>query len=70
MRVCQEGSVSGSPWCKPWSGIPACCLDEATSALGPDSEKQVFANLLAQDCTLIVIAHRLSTVAEPDRTAV
>jgi ABC-type bacteriocin/lantibiotic exporter with double-glycine peptidase domain len=41
-------------------------LDEATSALDALTERQVYANLDSLQCTVIVIAHRLSTVADAD----
>jgi ABC-type bacteriocin/lantibiotic exporter with double-glycine peptidase domain len=42
-------------------------LDEATSALDALTERQVYRNLEElQGCTTIVIAHRLSTVADAD----
>lgn len=45
-------------------------LDEATSALDPATEEDVFKSLLSMDCTLIVIAHRLSVVGEASDTVV
>lgn len=39
-------------------------LDEATSALDPGTEKRIFQNLMSLDCTLIVIAHRLTVITE------
>ena len=41
-------------------------LDEATSALDAVTERQVYANLAALDCTAILIAHRLSTITNAD----
>jgi ABC-type bacteriocin/lantibiotic exporter with double-glycine peptidase domain len=42
-------------------------LDEATSALDMATERRVQQQLRALDCTRIVVAHRLSTVAEADK---
>jgi subfamily B ATP-binding cassette protein MsbA len=51
---------------------PILVLDEATSALDTESEAMVQAALatLMQDRTVLVIAHRLSTVRRADRIAV
>jgi subfamily B ATP-binding cassette protein MsbA len=51
---------------------PILVLDEATSALDTESEVQVQAALatLMHDRTVLVIAHRLSTVRSADRIAV
>lgn len=54
------------------SGAPIVVLDEATAALDPDSEAEVqdaLANL-AVDKTVIVIAHRLHTIATADQILV
>lgn len=45
---------------------PILVLDEATSHLDTRSERRVFDNLRALECTRIVIAHRLSTVVDSD----
>lgn len=45
-------------------------LDEATSALDNISQAAVEQNLAELRCTRIVIAHRLSTVADADRIVV
>ena len=44
-------------------------LDEATSALDSVTERQIQEGLheLMKSCTMIVIAHRLSTLSEMDR---
>ena len=51
---------------------PILILDEATSSLDTESEAAVQAALanLMQDRTVLVIAHRLSTVRRADRIAV
>jgi ABC-type bacteriocin/lantibiotic exporter with double-glycine peptidase domain len=41
-------------------------LDEATSALDALTERQVYGNIGALECTAIVIAHRLSTIVDAD----
>ena len=45
---------------------PILVLDEATSHLDTRSERRVFENLRALECTRILIAHRLSTVVDSD----
>jgi ATP-binding cassette, subfamily B, bacterial len=45
-------------------------LDEATSALDPATEDRVFRSLLSLDCTLIVIAHRLTVMAQASQIVV
>jgi ABC-type bacteriocin/lantibiotic exporter with double-glycine peptidase domain len=42
-------------------------LDEATSSVDVENEKLIFSNLKKLSITLIVISHRLSTVADSDR---
>ncbi|MEV0388966.1 peptidase domain-containing ABC transporter [Nonomuraea sp. NPDC050643] len=45
-------------------------LDEATSALDRITEEQVFTGVLATHCTLVVITHRLTSVAGADQIIV
>jgi ABC-type multidrug transport system fused ATPase/permease subunit len=47
-------------------------LDEATSALDTDTERDIQAALkgLSKDRTVLVIAHRLSTVVDADQIVV
>ncbi|MFA7482444.1 MAG: ABC transporter ATP-binding protein [Vulcanimicrobiota bacterium] len=45
-------------------------LDEASNALDPETERQVLDTLFQQDLTLVVIAHRLSTLRKCDRLLV
>jgi ATP-binding cassette subfamily C protein CydD len=51
---------------------PVLILDEPTSALDSDSERHVRAalELLADRCTILLIAHRLSTVRTADQIVV
>ena len=51
---------------------PILVLDEATSALDTQTEREIQESLrrLARDRTVLVIAHRLSTVADADRIVV
>ncbi|XKK39868.1 ABC transporter ATP-binding protein/permease [Nocardiopsis sp. ARC36] len=54
------------------SGAPIVVLDEATAALDPDSEAAVQDALaaLTTDRTVIVVAHRLTTIAGADQVLV
>ena len=42
-------------------------LDEATSALDTITQRKVLEHVYAMDATVIMVAHRLSTVKECDR---
>jgi ABC-type bacteriocin/lantibiotic exporter with double-glycine peptidase domain len=41
-------------------------LDEATSALDAETERRVMENLGRLNCTRVILAHRLSTIASAD----
>jgi ATP-binding cassette, subfamily B, bacterial len=45
-------------------------LDEATSSLDTVTESAIYSNLEGLECTRIVIAHRISTIARADRILV
>ena len=47
-------------------------LDEATSALDSESERQIQQSIeqVARDTTILVVAHRLSTIAKADQVYV
>ncbi|WP_372365613.1 peptidase domain-containing ABC transporter [Candidatus Uabimicrobium sp. HlEnr_7] len=45
-------------------------LDEATSSLDSETENIVYKNIIATNCTTIIIAHRLHTIHNADRIVV
>jgi ATP-binding cassette subfamily B protein len=42
-------------------------LDEATNAVDPDTERRVFENIIGLGSTLVVVAHRLSSIEKADQ---
>ena len=48
-------------------GPSVLLLDDSTSAVDPTIEAEILDGLRAQDTTLLIVAHRLSTIALADR---
>ncbi len=45
-------------------------LDEATSGVDGETEQAIYGNLKELGCTLLIVSHRLSTIAKADRIVV
>lgn len=45
-------------------------LDEATSGVDGETEEAIYQGLKELDCTLLIVSHRLSTIAKADRIVV
>ena len=41
-------------------------FDEATSSLDSVNERKIYNNIYSKNCTRIIIAHRLTTIADAD----
>lgn len=70
--LCPEGSASASPSRALLKDAPVILLDEATASLDPENETliQRAVGALCAGKTVIVIAHRLRTIANADKIVV
>ena len=65
---CREASASGSPWPGPWPADPGSwCSTTRPRRSIPTIEAEILGGLRQGDTTMLIVAHRLSTIMLADR---